>query len=109
MRYDASVGEWLGLIRNAEYVFTNSFHGCVFSVMFRKNFYCYTRGKVTKKIEFICDKLALNERMITDGRIPEDKPIDWDKVYSVLEKEKEFSKRYLLDSLENIKNELNAK
>lgn len=31
-------GEWLGLIENAEYVFTNSFHGTVFSLIYKKPF-----------------------------------------------------------------------
>ena len=31
-----SIEEWLGLIANAEYFVTNSFHGTVFGLMFRK-------------------------------------------------------------------------
>ena len=29
----------MGYIKNADYVITNSFHGTVFSIIFRKNFY----------------------------------------------------------------------
>ena len=31
--------DFLGYIKNADYVITNSFHGTVFSIIFRKNFY----------------------------------------------------------------------
>ena len=34
----ATIPEWLSLVDNAEYVITNSFHCCVFSILFRKQF-----------------------------------------------------------------------
>lgn len=34
----AEVGEWLSLIRDAQYVFTNSFHGMAFSIIYHKQF-----------------------------------------------------------------------
>lgn len=42
----ASVEDFLWMIKNAEYVVTNSFHGIVFSLLFEKNFYwAYQKGK----------------------------------------------------------------
>lgn len=42
----ASPEEWLYLIDHAENVITNSFHGCVFSILFHKSFfYELTKGK----------------------------------------------------------------
>lgn len=35
---DADPGEFLGLIKSAQYIFTDSFHACVFSIMFKKQF-----------------------------------------------------------------------
>jgi hypothetical protein len=34
----ATIPQWISLIDNAEYVITNSFHGCVFSLIFHKPF-----------------------------------------------------------------------
>jgi hypothetical protein len=34
----ATIPQWISLIDNAEYVLTNSFHGCVFSLIFQKPF-----------------------------------------------------------------------
>lgn len=42
---DAGPAQWLGWIRNADYVFTDSFHGTVFSVLFEKEFWCFTGGR----------------------------------------------------------------
>ena len=33
-----SIPQWLASFRNARYVITDSFHGCVFSIIFRKDF-----------------------------------------------------------------------
>jgi hypothetical protein len=39
--YDASPKDWLNLIYHAKFVYTDSFHGCVFSLKFKKNFLGY--------------------------------------------------------------------
>ncbi len=44
-----SVEEFLGLIRYADYVVTNSFHGTAFSIIFKRNFYVETKQKDFKK------------------------------------------------------------
>ena len=36
--YSATPKEWLGLIANADYIITNSFHGTVFSIIFERQF-----------------------------------------------------------------------
>ena len=38
MEFSASPGEFVNLMKNAKYVITNSFHGTVFSIIFKKNF-----------------------------------------------------------------------
>lgn len=60
---DASVGEFLGLIKNAEVVFSNSFHAVCFSIIFKKDFYVFSR-RTGRKIEDICTRLDLNDRFI---------------------------------------------
>lgn len=40
-----SIEEWLCLFRNADFIFTDSFHGCVFSIIFRKPFIAYGNAK----------------------------------------------------------------
>lgn len=42
---DAGPKEWLGWISNADYVFTDSFHGSVFSLIFRRKFWCLERQR----------------------------------------------------------------
>ncbi len=43
--YDASPADFISLIKNAEAVFTDSFHASAFSVIYRKNFFVLPRSK----------------------------------------------------------------
>ncbi len=58
--------EFLELVDKAEAVFTNSFHGCVFSILFKKKFLVYNRKhskKVcqTSRIITLLDMLDIND------------------------------------------------
>ena len=58
--------EFLQLVDNAQYVFTNSFHGCVFSVLFRKEFIAFSRNhsetvKQTSRIETLLEQVNASE------------------------------------------------
>lgn len=52
-KYDIGMEEWLGYIEYADCIFTNSFHGCCFSIIFEKLFYVGRRkgDKVTNILE----------------------------------------------------------
>lgn len=41
--FDGGVKEYLALIDNAKYVFTDSFHTCMFSIIFKKKFFVFDR------------------------------------------------------------------
>lgn len=59
--------EWLGYIRNAEYVVTNSFHGTVFSIVFGKRFFTEISNKVnstTSRLRSLLETFDLTNRTI---------------------------------------------
>lgn len=63
--------EWLGYIDNAEYVITNSFHGTVFSILFRKRFFCEVSTKVnpsTSRLKTLLELFDLEDRIIGNYR-----------------------------------------
>ena len=45
--YDVGPREFLNYIRNAEYVFTDSFHCSVFSILYKRNFFTFSRFSET--------------------------------------------------------------
>lgn len=70
---DASVYDFLALIKNADCVLTNSFHGLAFSYIFRKKVYCVhhsslssRQAELIKRSEFQT-KMLSNEAYYVDG------------------------------------------
>ena len=46
--YDADPGQFISIIKSAEYIITDSFHACVFSTIFQKSFVAFER-KMSRK------------------------------------------------------------
>jgi hypothetical protein len=68
-RWEFAAGpkEWIGLIKNAEYVVTDSFHGTVFSVLFKKKVYSCV-NELGTRITSLLDALQLNELLFDKQR-----------------------------------------
>lgn len=55
------------LVRDAEYVISNSFHATAFSIIFGKNFCVVNRTeKINERMKSILEELGLQERLIND-------------------------------------------
>ena len=78
----ATIPQWLSLIDNAEYVVTNSFHCCVFSLLFEKKFgvvpLTKTLAGMNSRIETLSEIFGIKPRWIME---------DESGVFSVLEEE----------------------
>lgn len=78
--YDAGPDDFVNLIKNAEAVFTDSFHGTVFSLIFQRNIYCFERFNKTSKtstnsrIYSLLSKTHLQSRLVSD--MEADLPVD---------------------------------
>ena len=102
-----SVQSWLDNFRNASFVVTDSFHGCVFSVINRKPFIAivnHSRG--ADRFVSMLSQLGLEGRMVNDyeeyspRRSELIAPIDYSEVYSKLQTLKAHSLGYLSEMLE---------
>jgi hypothetical protein len=63
----SSPGDYFGLIKNAKLVVTTSFHGTIFSTIFRKNFWTITFKETNKdddRVGTLLDQLGMNDRFI---------------------------------------------
>lgn len=60
MQIPASPKQFLGLIKQADFVVTSTFHGTVFSIIFNKNFVSYARNN--KKVMEMLSLFDLDER-----------------------------------------------
>lgn len=98
-----SIEDWLGLIKNAHYTITDSFHGMVFSIIFHIPFVVVVnKQRGADRFESLLNKLNLNDRLsYTPSEIHEKilKPIDWKDVDSLLQKYRKESMDFLRNSL----------
>lgn len=113
--YDIGPSEFLNLIRNAEYVCTDSFHGTVFSLINHKKFFVFRRYKKQSKVstnsrlDSLLNIVNLKERMLEGNEDIEkciEMEIDYEIVDSKLGTFREESKKFLMGALngENGKN-----
>lgn len=100
MFYEAGVEEFLSLIKNAEYVVTNSFHGMIFSVQFRKQFVIFSREQCDTKITELLEMFGLLDRMLKNGNEEFNKHIDYNAVHKKIERERTKSLKFLKENLE---------
>ena len=100
MFYQAGVEEFLSLVKHAEYAVTNSFHGMIFSVQFRRPFVIFSREQCDTKIEELLDFFGLSDRMSINGTESFCSEIDYDKVHKNIADEREKSIQFLKAELE---------
>lgn len=104
------VVKFLSLIKNAEYVCTNSFHGNAFSILYHKQFIVEVSASksLNSRTWDLCEKLGLTDRVLTDDHTPDiDAVTGWAEADRVLESERQNSAEYLLRIIKgdnNVKN-----
>lgn len=88
--------QFVYVIRNADYVLTDSFHGTAFSIKYEREFYVFRRKgcsiNMFSRIETLTDMFELSTRIQEDDRIIEDMPISaekWNEIEHRLEDERE--------------------
>lgn len=98
-----TVEDFLSLIKNAEYVITDSFHGTAFSLNFEKEFVIVYPQKYSTRIQSILELLNLKNRVAKDAYDMDlcEKKIDYEKVRKKLSKERRKSLLWIKESLNN--------
>ncbi|MEG1479672.1 MAG: polysaccharide pyruvyl transferase family protein [Kiritimatiellia bacterium] len=96
--------EFLGLIRNAQAVVTNSFHGTVFSIIFEHPFYSVIplKTKNEGRIESLLRSLGLLSRMVKIGHLNQINIVDsinFSDVRSQLQALRESSLQFLVTAI----------
>lgn len=107
--YDVTPDRFLNILRNAEYVFTDSFHGAVFSAIHKKDFVIFDRYRdgasfsKNSRIDSFCDNLNLGYRRYRgDLEKNLEKTIDYDEVQRNIERMLAETKKYLDAALSDV-------
>ena len=100
-RIQPGVEEWLSSIRNADYVFTDSFHGMVFSIIFRKPFFVYGNSeRGLTRFESLLGVLGINDFLIQNSSEISKEIVTKNIDYVLVEKKLEELKRMSIKFLE---------
>lgn len=99
---NAGPHEFVTLIKGAEVVITNSFHGTIFSIIFKKEFYTLTRLNRNSRMENILEIVDMKDRLIDKLEDLENvQEQNYNKSIKRLQEEAQKSKEFLKIALEN--------
>lgn len=98
--FDMDAADFVNLIRHAEYILTDSFHGSVFSILHHKKFMTFNRftagtNSRNSRIDSLCTLLGLSERRFNGDVMDVEKDVDYLAVEEKLSKLRADSIEYL--------------
>lgn len=109
--YDIDPADFLNLIRNAEYICTDSFHCTVFSILYRKPFFTFRRyerktsSSTNSRLDTLFAMTGITGRLMSgseDIMTKLNESIYFDEAHERLEKIREESYTYLTDALRDV-------
>lgn len=105
---DATPGDFISLIKHADYVFTDSFHACVFSLLYQREFFAFKRAgsiEMGSRIQNLIEMFECSERFCTNKKqmdvnhLLSMDTIDYSKTFTLFIREKQKSLDYLEQAL----------
>ena len=106
--FNVSPADFINLVKNAEYICTDSFHGTVFSIIHKRPFFTFRRFSETAtlstntRIYSLLKRFQLEDRLVKqEDKIADllQKKIDYSNVHQILDSFREESIQYLLKAL----------
>lgn len=98
-----SVTRWLKSFMDANMIITDSFHGCVFSIIFNKPFWVIgNKSRGMARFDSLLSVFGLENRMLDINNIVDidwSLPIEWDRVNKIKKEWQIKSNKFLLEAL----------
>lgn len=94
------IEEWLSAIKSAKFIITDSFHGCVFSIIFGKPFFAIiNEARGNARFHSLFNMLNLDNRVIKDVNFELNLAMNYDEIYKILDEKRKFSIDFLKQNL----------
>lgn len=103
--WHVSPADFVNLVKNAECVCTDSFHGTVFSIIYSRPFFTFKRFNkkaslsTNTRIISLLTRLGLMDRLVLDMDSKQAFDIDWNKIQSGVSQFRKASSEYLLNAI----------
>lgn len=98
-----SIEQWLANFRDATFIITDSFHGCVFSIIYNKPFLAVSNpSRGHDRMASLLSLIDLDDRIFAEDSLDVatyEKRIEWDNVNTRLEELRQKSLKYLQTQL----------
>lgn len=91
--------DFISYIYYAEAVFTSSFHGTAFSIIFEKEFYCFPHPKYHERTDNLLAIAKLLDRYVYEGDELKYKTIDYNEVNKLMQPAIKASEEFLMSSI----------
>lgn len=110
--FNVGPAEFVNLISNAEYILTDSFHGTIFSMLYRKQFFIFSRyenktnASTNSRIDSLLNLVGATERHIkSDINLEEclSLDMDYDVIHQKISEYQKLSRNYLCNALSILK------
>lgn len=101
---DCGPEEFLGYLKNADMIFTNSFHGIAFSILFNKQFYYQLQGNNITTNSRLYDIIKLFQLECREATyIQKEDIIDYTKINSIIDLKRNHALKYLHNQIGTVK------
>jgi hypothetical protein len=94
--------KFISLIYSSSMVITNSFHGTIFSIIFKKKFITIPHSDTGSRVTDLLKNLCLEDRIVKNENEAIKKissPIDYEKTKTIIQEKKDESLKFLFDSI----------
>lgn len=105
-RIQPSVEQWLQSFHDARFVLTDSFHACIFSILFQKPFIVFgSQNRGMTRLESLLQMFGLENRMVSSyeeykqRRVSLLSSIDYECVFDLLEEKRDEAIKFLQEAL----------
>lgn len=101
--YQTGPSEFLYLERNAFLICTDSFHSCIFAILYNRPFIVFDREdnneKMNSRIETLLNKFELENHWFSEKIKPVQIECDYNNAFKILEEERKKAKEFLTSAL----------
>ena len=110
--YDVSPADFISLIKHADYIFTDSFHASVFSLIYKKEFFVFHRdGQISmgSRVDSLTSLFGVQDHFCDTNKkktleyIKSLQPVDYSKNFPIFEAMKKSSLDFLKSNLHRAK------
>ncbi len=97
----SGIEEFLSLVKHADFVVTNSYHGSIFAMQFERPFYMFISTNRRSRLDNLVEMFGIEDRVVKGYMSPAqmNMDIDFDKIKKIMREKKKTSMQYISEAI----------